>query len=552
MNREIVPEWRPKYLDYHLLKDHLRRIPLGKEYDRAIESQFMDSINRELTKIAGFYHQKQAELQSKYTHFHQQFSKRDLINLYTEIELLKSFQSLNSTALRKILKKFHKVTGNTDDIQQHDNLEWKDSELLDKLTGDLEDLFTRKFAAGDRHRAMQRLRLRNFRNETFHLAAYFAGLSWGCTLLILIYTCYSLPRSPEFYSLAAQFGLFVALGLFSLNCLLFKRSNVNYRFVFQFDKRTALHECQFAALTGFLACVFVIAGYLVLYNKSSYLIPIFVTACLFFNPTNWLWSSARFWMIKRVGRIAIAPFKAVEFPDFFLNDHLISLSSVFQGIAGQGSDSWISKCIALVPYTTRNLQCLRRYKDTKIRLNLLNASKYSMAMSVILLRAFLPSHLVLNCFLQTISSLFSLYWDLVMDFGLLNDRYLLRKQLVVFPFKCIYYYVVLFNSIARFTWIMPFTMKKLLSVEASLLIISYIEIFRRFHWSLLRIEYEHLNNCNSFRAVAETKLLDHEEGRTSDLYYKDMSGDGFNPVSVAADEEKDEEEDCFPIVEDSV
>ena len=55
------------------------------------------------------------------------------------------------------------------------------------------------------------------------------------------------------------------------------------------------------------------------------------------------------------------------------------------------------------------------------------------------------------------------------------------------------------------------------------LLLSTIEIIRRFHWSFLRIEYEHLNNCNSFRAVDDTIKIDKgENGRTADLFYKDM------------------------------
>lgn len=555
LNREAVPEWKSKYLDYHLLKDQLRRIPLSssqssKSSNKSTELElvFSSTLKLELNKIARFHAHKQSQLLVKYTQHHRQFSKRDLINFYTEVEFLKSYQSLNATALRKIIKKFHKVTGTVEFVVASSPA-WKESRLLDQLTRDIEDLFTSKFADGDRHRAMRRLRLRNFRNESFHSAAYFAGLFWGSTTLMVIYTT-TITRSSTLYSLAGQFGLFLALGLFSLNTLIFKRSLINYRFVFQFDKRTALHECQLAALSGLLAFTFVATGLIMLrvsnINQWTRLIPLLVTGCVFFNPTSWLWSSARFWMIKRAARIISAPFSSVEFPDFFITDHLISQVAFFQGSIN--SDNLISKIIMIIPNTTRTLQCLRRYRDTKIRLNILNASKYSLNILVIVMRTVLSSpHWTLDL-VQAASSLFSLYWDLVMDFGLMNDRFLLRKQLVIFPYKFVYYYVIIFDSLARFSWLLRY--QKILSVNVNL-IISFIEIMRRSQWSLLRIEYEHLNNCNSFRAVPETKSDgDEGEGRTADLFYKDMVTEDITSdrgdeeeLLIQEDEEEEEEED---------
>ena len=128
--------------------------------------------------------------------------------------------------------------------------------------------------------------------------------------------------------------------------------------------------------------------------------------------------------------------------------------------------------------------------------------------------------------LQGISTLFSLYWDLVMDFGLLQDTkdwksFLLRDQLVVFPYKFIYYYVIIFNCLSRFTWIIASKHNNSGFIN---LACALIELLRRFHWTFLRIEYEHLNNCNLFRAVDDLKVPEVEgiQNRTADLFYKDM------------------------------
>lgn len=542
LNREAVPEWRPKYLNYHLLKDHLRNIPFAQS-DKRREEEFFRDARKELKKIDQFYTCKQQELLAKYSS--SSLSKKDLIILYTETDFLKSFKSLNVTAVRKILKKFVKVTGGEVAARAFQGeVEtfqfWANETVLDALSTRIEELFTLKYSSGDRHRAMRRLRLRNFKNESFHSAAMFAGIFWSLTVAFSVYiaTVFHARNSQLIHIYASHFLPLLAFGLFSINSFAFKRSFVNYRFIFQFDKRSALHECQYAALTGLFAFTFVASSLIVLiirngddsFNGPSInFIPLLSVLLVLLNPSPWPWYSARLWIIKAALRIPSSPFFPVTFKDFFINDHLISQAYFFQGILlafNVESVHWAIKLVPIIPNLTRTLQCLRRYKDTKIMLNLLNTSKYSLAIFIIILRAIFSSKKTSIDILQAASSLFSLYWDIVMDFGLLQvtrdyKSFLLRDQLVVFPYKIVYYYMLLFNCVGRFMWV--FSSNTLLSQNDTSLLLAIIEILRRFHWSFLRIEYEHLNNCNSFRAVDDTKRIpEEEEGRTADLFYKDM------------------------------
>lgn len=534
LNKEAVPEWRPKYLNYHLLKDHLRAIPLHQQNPQ-LEQAFFSDCRQELLKSSHFYSDKQRELLTKYNLFKDTFSKRDLINLYTEIDFLKNFRLLNSTALKKILKKFIKVTGNLADAQkfkaEFDGM-WKDPESLDQLSTDIEELFTKKYSNSDRHRAMRRLRLRNFKNESFHAASWFAGLLWGSIIGILVYILTWYSQSKFFYIFSSQLIPFLALALFSINALVFKRSFVNYRFVFQFDKRNSLHECQFAFLTGLLTFSHVLTWLIILIYETPNTIrhlaflPLIIAVSVFINPSPWPWKSARIWMIKTLLRIISAPIFPVFFKDFFINDHLVSQVYFFQGLLklfGINNDNWSIRCIGIYPNLTRTLQCLRRFKDSKTKLNLINASKYSFAIIIIILRTTIKTGIVVNI-LQACSTLFSLYWDLVMDFGLLQStrklkNILLRDQLAVFSYRIVYYYMILFNCTTRFSWIL--FDYKFMSHENIQLLVAIIEVFRRFHWTFLRIEYEHLNNCNLFKAVEDLKIPE-IENRTADLFYKDM------------------------------
>ena len=516
--------------------------------NREVELEFFSDFIRELKKISQFYGDKERELLTKWSVFGVSMSKRDLINFYTEIDLFKSFQSLNVTAVKKILKKFVKVTGNAKDASDFLTSEaeccnfWNSSKISDDLTDKIEEMFTVKYSGGDRHRAMRRLRLRNFRSETFHSSALFAGCLWGTSIGGIVYALFCGYPSNYLYILGSLFLPFLALGLFSLNSFIFKYSYVNYRFVFQFDKRTALHECQFFALTGLLAFTFVFTSISVLNraNTSKTLLlplPLLSTLIVFLNPFPWPWPLSRLWMIKTLFRIFSAPLHPVVFKDFFINDHLISLGLFFHGLLrsfGLETDHVTVKLIPILPYIPRILQCIRRYYDTKIRLNLLNSLKYSLVSLTILLKSTLHGQrAVLNVF-QCLSTLFSLYWDNVMDFGFLQfetKNILLRNDLVVFRYKAVYYYVMVYNVLARFTWIVPSYYEK--NSDVITFSLALIEIIRRFHWSFLRIEYEHLNNCNSFRAVEDLKVVT----RTDDLFYKDMVYESRDPIEGISQEE---------------
>ena len=120
--------------------DHRSLHGLNPEQCTVIEAQFFADARGELEKMNKFYLEKERELQEKWnklllllsntrsvnatdntdnteninnnsnnnkTNNNNKILKRNLINLYTEIDLLKSFQSLNCTALTKITKKFN-------------------------------------------------------------------------------------------------------------------------------------------------------------------------------------------------------------------------------------------------------------------------------------------------------------------------------------------------------------------------------------------------------------------------------------------------------------
>ena len=116
-----------------------------------------------------------------------------------------------------------------------------------------------------------------------------------------------------------------------------------------------------------------------------------------------------------------------------------------------GEKKYAGPILAFFPFWWRFLQCLRRFRDTKAKSNLVNAGKYCSAFFVILfstLHASLSTqswdvYRYLWIISVIVSSMWGFVWDVKMDWGLFHSsqlqwrsskNFLLREQLL-FPYK---------------------------------------------------------------------------------------------------------------------
>ena len=120
--------------------------------------------------------------------------------------------------------------------------------------------------------------------------------------------------------------------------------------------------------------------------------------------------------------------------------------------------------IVFIPPWLRFLQCLRRYKDTKLNAHLMNAAKYFASLSVqaVGVPYFYYGKTYDSAYysfiaVSIVSTLFSYGWDLYMDWGLLRSekgkkaKWGLRPK-IIFP-AWFYYFAVVTNLLMRFMWI---------------------------------------------------------------------------------------------------
>jgi hypothetical protein len=116
------------------------------------------------------------------------------------------------------------------------------------------------------------------------------------------------------------------------------------------------------------------------------------------------------------------------------------------------------------------------------------------------------------------STLYCLYWDYKMDWGLFREtpgkgkKYLRDKLLYPTWF---YYYAIISNMFLRFFWVFGLITFDNVYIDKQIipLIQCLFEGFRRAQWALIRIENENVNNFERYRTILQIPAFkeDYEE-----------------------------------------
>ncbi|KAG7358381.1 EXS family protein [Nitzschia inconspicua] len=273
--------------------------------------------------------------------------------------------------------------------------------------------------------------------------------------------------------------------------------------------------------------------------------------------------------------------RKIPFVDVFFADAMCSLSKVFfdwgmllhqashypDPVPAAAHNIILPSLCAAVPYIIRARQCLimhtvgRLQQDPKRYQHMMNAFKYSTSIFPLILSAYqktLSDHHAAAkwdatlTFLLVINASYSLYWDIVMDWGMMQDPFKLAQTVVgcTTPFMPVsavdndgimsngsmpmqgptssnggnkghddhlplsphmrnrpcYHFclrprlrfgltlsalIVIADSFLRFSWLLRFV-AKFPSHDAFVLCTQFLEVFRRAIWNLLRVEWENI------------------------------------------------------------
>ncbi|EDW93567.1 xenotropic and polytropic retrovirus receptor 1 [Drosophila yakuba] len=608
LTAHITPEWRKQYINYEEMKAMLyaaiEQSPSAELVEREMvtryfakfDEEFFHYCDKELAKINTFYSEKMAEATRKYGSLRSELTEalemghpkklpawkrrtplgkknvparkiQDLKLAFSEfylgLILLQNYQNLNFTGFRKILKKHDKLLSvdygarwRTDHVEAAHFYTNKD---IDRLIQETEQAVTQDIEGGDRQRAMKRLRVPPLGEQQSPWTTFKVGLFSGAFVVLFI----TVVIAAMFYGFGenwragmrmfrAPFLIIECLFLWGVNVYGWRSSGVNHVLIFELDPRNHLSEqniMEVASVFGVIwACSvlsYIFCDPLGIPQYAAPLCLYTLMAAFLLNPTKTFHHEARFWAIRILIRVIMAPFCFVNFADFWLADQLNSMVPAFLDIpflicffgrsptwhkAGKAAShcveyvSLLHPIVAILPAYFRFAQCIRRYRDTKESFpHLVNAAKYATSFFVVIFAH--KYHTTTDtyplskenpwfyCWITAaiFSSCYAYTWDIKMDWGLFDskagDNRFLREE-IVYSSTWFYYFGIIEDLILRFSWTLSMSLIEAGYIEGDVMmtILSPLEVFRRFIWNYFRLENEHLNNVGKFRAVRDISV----------------------------------------------
>ncbi|CDY36429.1 BnaC05g10300D [Brassica napus] len=464
------------------------------------------------------------------------------IVFYQKLRLLKSYSFLNVLAFSKVLKKYDKITSRDATkpyMKVVDSSYLGSSDEVVRLMERVEATFIKHFANANRTKGMNILRPKAKRER--HRLTFSTGFTAGCVfslivaLAAIIRTRNLLQEEGQKQYMNTMFPLYSFFGFIVLHMIMYaaniyywRRYKVNYSFIFGFKQGTELGYRQ-VLLVGFSIGVFALLCVLANldmeanpktkdYKTFTELLPLFLLLAMFvvlILPFNFFYRSSRFFFLTCLFHCLAAPLYKVTLPDFFLGDQLTSQVQALRSIEfyicyyGWGDfrhrQNTCNKSsvyntflfiVAVIPYASRLLQCLRRLFEEK-------NPEQGIQKGQIAWR-------VLAAISSAAAAIFSTYWDFIHDWGLLNrtskNRWLRDKLLI--PQKKVYFIAMILNVLLRFAWIqtiLDFNFS-FMHRQTMVTVVASLEIIRRGIWNFFRLENEHLNNVGKYRAFKSVPL----------------------------------------------
>ncbi|KAL1538727.1 phosphate transporter PHO1 9-like isoform X1 [Salvia divinorum] len=497
--------------------------------------------------------------------------KQALNEFYQKLRFLKSYCFMNVLAFSKIMKKYDKITSRSASkayVEMVDNSYLGTSDEVNKLIVRIEATFIKYFANGNRRKGMKSLKPGHKREK--HRTTFFLGLFTGCSIALVVAILVSLhgrallePEERTKY-MESIFPLYSLFGFIVLHMLMYgadtffwRRYRVNYPFIFGFKSGTELGFREVLLLASGLSVLALAAVLSNLdmemepdtkeYSTLTELVPLTLVSVVFIIticPFNIIYRSSRYFLIHCAWHCICAPLYKITLPDFFLADQLTSqVQSIrcllfyayyyFSGDFTTRANNFLKDSnsyhilyivVAIIPFWSRLIQCLRRLIEEKDKSQALNGFKYFSTIVALVMRTMYsqkqkdPSAMfwkIMAASTSGFTTIFNTYWDVVIDWGLLqrNSRNPWLRDKLLISNKAVYFVAIVLNILLRLVW-----MQLVLDFQISFLhpkgmvaLIACLEILRRGMWNFFRVENEHFNNVGKYRAFKTVPLPFHYE-----------------------------------------
>ncbi|CAN1342742.1 Phosphate transporter PHO1 homolog 10 [Linum perenne] len=429
------------------------------------------------------------------------------------------------------------------------------TDLLDSV----EATFIKHFSGSNYKKGRRLLRPKSKKEK--HSITFLSGFFSGCTVALLIavvlriQTQKLMTKDEGTSYLVNIFPLYSLFGYVILHMLVYaadiyfwRRFRVNYPFIFGFERGTELdHRQVFLLSTGlaFLVLASLLANlHLDLsskankYKQLTELMPlglIIVVAAILLCPFHMLYRSSRFFFVRCLFRTLCAPlFKvsrlwstvAISITQAFeICQKYLELYICYYGLGeysrrqekchSHGIYNALYFIVAIIPFWTRFMQCLRRFLEERDPMHAVNSIKYLSTIIAVVLRTIFElkkgnTRMVLGLISSAAATAINTYWDVAVDWGLLrrnSKNPYLRDRLLV-PYKSVYFVAIGVDVALRLAWlqlVLELNLGKARKL-AALTVMSCLEIVRRGVWNFFRLENEHLNNVGKYRAFNSVPL----------------------------------------------
>lgn len=439
-----------------------------------------------------------------------------ILELYMAINKVVQYKKMNLTGCRKILKKYDKFNGTK--IQEKRMEEIHNRPVFKEKT--IEEImkfirYIHKEITPHRKRDKAKRLVLDLTEEDAEGdgKSFSAGAMMATSLFLMILSIKS--KFSIYYSILYTFD--VLLFVFGILFYVCRKNLVNYSLILELNLKPKIKISRYFLMSTILLFVHSVAGYL---NING--IAMVVTTCIVWvMPLEYFFKGIRFYFVRTVSEIfAYSILGKIHFKHFFIADYLLSFRSVLilavSVLIGNARSSFALISITHIPVAIRILQCLRRYfENTSARRHafphLYNTLKYLICLfsdTLLILSENNVGVWIGGVVMAIISNIFGLGWDVYVDWMLWDRPKVYSNRLYIV--SCIFNGCV--RSMSVSVLIVLYTIKTV-STETKIsikLFLCIVEIVRRVLWGIIRIEVEHLNNCNKLKAIS---------GPLNDLFY---------------------------------
>ena len=479
--------------------------------------------------------------------------KRALSSLYNETSWLHSYHSINSLAVEKIKKKIIKVfryynieTANILDLTNSEYSFFGTSlnKLID-LRVKIKKLYAEEFTKGNEKEARKELETRlqgGAKENKYHFMCLYFGIFFTSIFFYVIIKHidgknHNDSFKPFFPFFSFAYIIILSLILLGIDMMVLQHYKINYAYIFELDTRNkikpfAIFQNAFglAAIWMLLFLMMKLALKFGIFGGEYTLFPLLMNTILvvvLFIPFHILYLNFRKGLLIVLIR-NMFPFgkNTVRFKDFVFGDILTSLSDPFKNLLlgyclmvcrecyinnSRGpcnKDTIPCLIISVYPQFIRWTQCINKLYYTRLLWpHLGNFFKYSTGIGNTLMGFFytkkkITLRLYFRIFLGAISTLYSLFWDIYLDWGCgrRNNKHIFLREKLTYP-QIVYYLAIIYDIIVRTTWTWNFIHIRSSLNEWKNILTCTLEVIRRAVWVLIRVENENLSNPENYRTI---------------------------------------------------